>query len=229
MVFGANGFQASKIGSAYLSIFAFLMMLFIVLGVIGVSGAAGESQVAEAEARTYRPLPMVDQAPGVVGQWNLDAEQARTLSEARPRVPDVIALTTTPAPGENSNRDSPPFVPVDASTGVHSCSLLDFKSTYLRESEAPSECPSGQEKIGFLCYQTCPNGWTQNDAFPNTCGRCKDYSSTCDYLSMMYTNKVKTGVATECKPGSSKWGGLCFKQCQNGYTSQGNICIKCLN
>ena len=233
---------------AIFSSFALACVAALVLVILRATGNV-EFMVTQKQQRTYRPVPKRDRAPKS-NNYKIPGETKTQLYDIalkpRPEVSMKNALTTTAAPGGSPNHNNPPYYnqkgqfvnmqePINVNDkhpgegNPYTCSVLDFKTTYLRESKPGSVCPSGQEKIGFLCYRKCPHGWFENDAFPNTCSRCRDYSSTCDFLSMIHTGKVKTGVATECESGYTKWAGLCYKLCDGGYKAQGNICVKCVN
>ena len=140
--------------------------------------------------------------------------------------------TTTPAPGYSPNMDSPPFndsgyrKPGGQPTeGL--CLQLDRTKQKERESYIPNMCRPGEEKVGFICYKKCSDKWHTHPDFPDTCRRCRDYSSSCDFLDMIVQKRTRTGTAVHCQPGHDKVGGLCFKPCPRGYKAESNMCIKC--
>lgn len=164
------------------------------------------------------------------------SENGKEQMIAYRRITPPHSHTTTPAPGYTSNMNKGPFLgnkgylssmaesPRDAPP---SCTELDRNDTYERIGIAGDQCMPGTEKIGFACFSMCDNGWKQHPQFPQTCMRCKDYSDSCDFLDMINTNKQRVGTAVHCKPGTEKWGGLCYPSCKPGYKAEGNICIRC--
>lgn len=133
--------------------------------------------------------------------------------------------TTAPAPGFSSDHNVGPFN-VDNSV-TKGCLNVDRRDQVDRKHEFPLECKPGEEKIGFICYNKCPDKWKMHPDFPDTCQRCKDYSDSCDFLDMIVQKRTRTGTAVECKPGTEKIGGLCYFPCPGGYKSEGSYCLRC--
>jgi hypothetical protein len=107
------------------------------------------------------------------------------------------------------------------------CVELDRSVKKERTSYIPTECRPGEEKVGFICYKSCPEKWTAHPEFPDSCRRCRDFSETCDFLDMIVQKRTRTGTAVYCKPGDEKVGGLCYSPCPPGYQAESNMCIKC--
>lgn len=151
--------------------------------------------------------------------------------------PPPNSNTTTAAPGYTSNylaapfNNKGPYPPTPGADDINTigCTALIRSDTRERASEVPLECKQGQEKIGLLCYTSCPEKWKPHMEFPDTCYRCKDYSDSCDFIDMIVHKRTRVGTATECKPGLAKYGGLCFHPCPQGYKPEGNLCIRCAN
>lgn len=136
--------------------------------------------------------------------------------------------TTSAAPGYSPDLNEPPFNP-DGTVTPSMCTELDRTVFTERKSSMPDQCLPGQDKIGFLCYDKCPDKWSPHNEFPDSCGRCKDYSDSCDFINMLVQKRTRVGSAVYCKPGLEKVGGLCYEPCPSGYKGESNLCIKCKN
>lgn len=137
--------------------------------------------------------------------------------------------TTLAAPGYTPNLkdlpfDQPGYAPQPEPQG-HCSVTLDTKK---RNGVYPIACPAGQESVGFACYEPCPDKMSTHPNFPTQCQRCKDFSSSCDFLDMIIQKRQMIGPATEC-PSShpERFSGLCYEPCPEGYVPNGNLCLKC--
>lgn len=154
----------------------------------------------------------------------------QTFGRDRPTPEAVIphSQTTLPAQGYTANLNEPPYnwkgyVPPHESG--HKCSVILDRQE--RMGVVPMECPPGTDKIGFMCYSKCPDGMSAHPNFPDQCQRCRDFSSSCEFLDMIHQKRQAIGPATECPANHQRFGGLCFPPCPAGYTPNGNICLKC--
>jgi hypothetical protein len=88
-------------------------------------------------------------------------------------------------------------------------------------------CPVGRQKIAGLCYENCPDGYT-NDGIGNCYQNCPgEWDGT---SSLAYCEKKRIFGSAQnllCPEGEVLRGGLCYPVCKQGYTSDGaNVCYQ---